>query len=115
MEKIKKYEAFTRAVAAFGEWRTWNRWHHIAYGLIRGVPYVAMERYCNDTPDHWSTMRALLKLGAWPECPAGNGTEAWNAHKVYHEEVSKSVVWVRKPVRVKRVRTEPALPLAEGA
>jgi hypothetical protein len=39
MEKLKKQEAFKRATEAFGEWKTWGRAQHLAYGLIRGVPY----------------------------------------------------------------------------
>lgn len=105
MEKIKKYEAFTRAVAAFGEWRTWNRWQHIAYGLIRGVPYVAMERYCNDIPDPYQIASALFKLGAWPVAE-GAPRPSYEILTAYSQEVAKTVVWVHKPVRVKRVRPE---------
>lgn len=103
MEKLNKYEAFTRAVAAFGAWRTWSRSEHVAYGLIRGVPYSAMERYCNDAPQHYNIASALLKLGAWP-APEGAPRPSYEILTKYTQDVAALVVWVRKPVRVKRER-----------
>lgn len=129
MEILKKYEAFARAVEAFGDWRTWGRNEHIAYGLIRGVPYVSMEKYANDTPFHYGITTSLIKLGAWPEPKVDETARSWwkrlfgkkvadkkalqptyeqvRAHEV---EVMSLVSWVRKPVRGPRMRPvrEPA-------
>lgn len=127
MEKIKKSEAFKRAVAAFGEWRTWTRSQHIAYGLIRGVPYSAMERYANDNVDHFRITSALIALGAWPEPASEETPRSWweriwgkkiaekqslrptyEQVKAHIGEVHTLVVWARKPVREKRVRPQRA-------
>lgn len=45
---IKKFEAFQRAIKAFGPWNTWGRLEHLAYGLVRGVTYARMEATSND-------------------------------------------------------------------
>lgn len=45
---IKKFEAFQRAIKAFGPWNTWGRLEHLAYGIVRGVAYARMERTSND-------------------------------------------------------------------
>ncbi len=131
MEKLKKREAFNRACEAFGDWRGWSRWQHIAYGLIRGVPYSAMERYCNDNPDPYTVTRELVKLGAWPKPEAEETPRSWwerlfgkkavkkviagyadvNAHLA---EVGALVVWVKKPVRVKRERPQRAELVSAG-
>jgi hypothetical protein len=94
MEQLKKHEAFKRAVAAFGEWRAWGRAQHLAYGLIRGVPYVTMERCSNDNP-HYGVATALRKLGAWPD-------GVFTQEQV--REVEALIVWVRKVPRGPRVR-----------
>lgn len=123
MEKLSKKEAFSRAIEAFGPWNTWDRSDHIAYGLIRGVPYVAMEKYSNDNPSHYSITSRLVRLGAWPkpqpeETPRswwrrlfGKKDESQPAPRVSHEnirehvpEVASLVVWVQKPARGPRIR-----------
>jgi len=139
MEKLKKSEAFQRALSVFGDWRTWGRSQHVAYGLIRGVPYVAMEKYANDRPEHTSIASALARLGAWPEPWEAEDNRAWWARifgpkpaetppqipdprklafKQAHDnvrEVEALVVWVQKPVRVKRERpVRSALQAASG-
>lgn len=103
MEILKKYEAFARAVEAFGDWRTWGRNEHIAYGLIRGVPHPSMEKYSNDAPQHYGISAALFKLGAWPQ-PEGAPRPSYDILTAYSQEVAALVVWVRKPVRGPRVR-----------
>lgn len=132
MEKLKRHEAYDRAVAAFGEWRTWNRSEHIAYGLIRGVPYASMERYANDSPSMYSITLSLVRLGAWPEPQLEETPRSWwerlfgkkaaDPTRTAYELVSKRidevqplVKWVRKPVREKRVRPQRAEHVASAA
>lgn len=125
MEKLKKQEAFSRAVETFGPWNTWGRADHIAYGLIRGVSYVVMERYANDNPSHYSITSRLVRLGAWPKPQPEETPRSWwkrlfgkkdesppSRPRVSHEdiqdhvpEVEALVVWVRKPVRGPRIRS----------
>lgn len=109
MEKVKKKEAFKRAIAAFGEWRSWGRAEHLAYGLIRGVPYAVMEKCANDDSHaflgmwgHCSSIRAALhKLGAWPEYAAA---QYISLPKECLDEVKVLVVWTKKVPRGKRMR-----------
>lgn len=125
MEKLKKREAFDRAVQAFGDWRGWSRWQHIAYGLIRGVSYPRMERSSNDWLDHYGITRALMQLGAWPEPVAEETPRSWwerlfskkavdrkaafpsyESIKPRLAEVAALVVWVKKTPRVKKERVQ---------
>ncbi len=110
MEKIKKFEAFQRAQAAFGPWRTWHRSQHVAYGLVRGVPYVSMERCSNDAPPWYSISRALAQLGAWPEVKPPTGSEFFSPPDAVRREVEALVVWVRKTPRGPRVRISKGAP-----
>lgn len=95
MVKLKKYEAFKRAVVAFGHpsEQRWGRAQYLAYGLIRGVPYAVMERCSNDNP-HYGVATALRKLGAWPD---GVSLEQ-------SREVEALIVWVRKVPRGPKMR-----------
>jgi hypothetical protein len=130
MEKLKKQEAFSRAVEAFGDWRTWGRAQHVAYGLIRGVPYVAMEKYANDKPSHYDIARCLIKLGAWPEPKEAEAPRSWWQRlfgkkpdvkvtevgyewvRRHQDEVEGLVTWVQKPPRGRRER--PVRPAQEA-
>jgi hypothetical protein len=119
MEKLKKFEAFNRAQAAFGPWSTWRRSQHVAYGLIRGVPYVSMERCSNDAPP-WGTIAfALAKLGAWPEVVVPANAQPWQVgiglSQAHRDEVARLVVWVRKEPRGPRLRVSKGAPTPPAA
>ena len=107
MEKLKKEEAFARAQAAFGPWREWGRRQHVAYGLIRGVPYVAMERCSNDNPPTYGI--ALAHLGAWPELKPVKD-KPLIVPEAQRQEVKALVVWVHKKPRGKRMRPSRGAP-----
>jgi hypothetical protein len=111
MEKLKKTEAFARATAAFGEWRSWGRAQHLAYGLIRGVPYEAMEKCANDNPHSVRIVWALYQLGAWPEVKVDR---SYLMPEACRKEVEALVVWVRKTPRGPRIRPSRGLPAAVG-
>jgi len=64
---IKKYEAFQRAIKAFGPWATWGRLDHLAYGLVRGVAYARMERTSNDNFCYLSLAERIQQLDGFPE------------------------------------------------
>lgn len=113
MEKLKKTEAFKRALAAFGSWKTWGRAEHLAYGLIRGVPYAAMERCSNDNPHAVNIAWALNKLGAWPAYTKVE--RPWEVPADCRQEAERLVVWVRKTPRGPRVRPTKGIPTAVGA
>ncbi len=107
MIKLNRYEAFERMKAIVGPWSTWQRHHHLAYGLIRGVPYVKMERYCHDNI-LWirhQVSRVLWQLGAWPDDPFRIPEEG--SHKIFYpknensKEVDKEMVWVKPPIKDK--------------
>lgn len=109
MEKLKKSEAFIRATQVFGAWGTWSRWEHLAYGLIRGVPYTAMEKCSNDALDHWNIHKALLRLGAWPvvyqfEKDKPEPKMDWSTQTSLINEIKPLVIWVRKTIRGPRIR-----------
>lgn len=98
---LKRFEAFERAVKAFGPWNTWGRANHLAYGLVRGVPYAAMERTANDNPFAlWPSIQTCLeKLEALP-----SSTNNYEQEKLNRAEVHALVVWVPKPPRERRAR-----------
>lgn len=98
---LKKFEAFERAVKAFGPWNTWSRGHHLAYGLARGVPYSSMERTANDNPHScWPGIYpSLVKLGVLDDVPYGN-----DVRTAQDAEVNALVVWVHKVPRVRAAR-----------
>lgn len=102
MKTMKKSEAFEKMVELFGEWRTWGRAEHIAYGLIRGIPYERMERCSNDNPHATSFEHRLWKLGAWPEHPYPTDTRYPSVPREIRDEASALVKWVKKEPRVKK-------------
>lgn len=106
MITLKKKEAFAAALKAFGPWHTWGRAQHLAYGLIRGVPYEKMERCANDSPFSVMFERSLQKLGAWPEFPF-DPENRWNLpSSVYNKEAYNLISWVRKTPRKKKPSLE---------
>ncbi len=109
MLKMKKYEAFAKMTKLFGAWNTWGRAEHIAYGLVRGVPYAKMERCSNDNPLSVSIESCLWAIGAFPEHPkpADDGRFRSAPREIY-EEVKALVVWVKKEPRVKKDKEEAA-------
>lgn len=119
MEKLKKFEAFSRAQALFGPWRTWHRSQHVAYGLVRGVPYSAMEKCCNDAPPWGSIAFALARLGAWPEVVVPAGAKPWQVPvgltQAHRDEVAALVQWVHKTPRGPRIRVSHGAPPAAVA
>lgn len=103
MLKLKKFEAYARMTKLFGPWSTWGRAHHLAYGLIRGVPYAAMERTANDSPWATSYIEALWKLGGWPEHPYPEDHPAWKpTPPAVTREAAGLVAWVKKEPRVRK-------------
>lgn len=106
MEKLKKYVAFERATKSFGAWSSWTREQNVAYGLVRGVPYVAMERCANDVLSTWDVVKGLIQLGAWSE--VSSDSDIWKidpkARDVLVKEVASLCVWVRKTPRGPRIR-----------
>lgn len=110
MLKLKRSEAFERAVKAFGPWNTWSRGQHIAYGLARGVPYSSMERTANDNPHAIysgpSFEACLVQLGVLENVPFAQ-YEAWRARQ---DELAALVVWVRKEPREHKPRVRPVTP-----
>lgn len=104
MLKLKKKVAFELMVKNYGPWNTWRRVHHLAYGLIRGVAYTRMERWCNDNPHSTSISYVLWKLGAWEENPF-TPDKHWPGWPC-HNEVLSLVQWVRKPVRQRKPKVE---------
>lgn len=115
MEILKRSEAFKRAVSAFGPWNTWSRANHLAYGLIRGVPYSSMERCTNDDPHVWAFWfaKCLRMLGAWPLADEAERQKYPTKEEI--EEVKSLITWVRKPIRVKKSRAETACEASEVA
>ena len=109
MLKMKQYEAFAKMTKMFGPWNTWGRAEHIAYGLVRGVPYARMERCSNDNPLATLVEDRLWALGAFPEHskPAEDGKYRSVPREIY-DEVKALVVWVKKEPRVKRNKDEAA-------
>jgi len=102
MEKLKRKEAFDRAVAAFGPWKSWTRSNHLAYGLIRGVEYARMERCSNDAPPIYDAARSAARLGAWPDFePKPNSWGIFSVPDAYYAEICSAVRWVRKTPRRK--------------
>jgi len=61
----RRSEAFKKACAQFGPYKSWNREQHLAYGLIRGVEYSRMEPCANNKPRHRDIATHLYALGAW--------------------------------------------------
>lgn len=100
MLKLKKKVAFELFVNTFGPWNTWDRGVNLAYGLIRGVEYSRMEKYANDNPYGFNIAFNLWKIGAWEEFPYINGK--YSAPHECRVAVKKLVIWVRKPVKIKR-------------
>lgn len=115
MHTLKRSEAFARAQKVFGPWNTWSRAQHLAYGLIRGVEYSRMEKYCNDNPQATMVEYALWELGAWPENPKPTGGGFHCIPNDLRKEVWSIVVWVHKPVRGPRIRPSRDLPLQDVA
>ncbi len=109
MLKMKRYEAFAKMTKLAGPWNTWGRAEHIAYGLVRGVPYVKMERCSNDNPLAVAVEDRLWSLGAFPDHPKPTADGKYHSipREVY-EEVKALVVWVKKEPRVKRDKDEAA-------
>lgn len=107
MLKLKRKEAFDRAVALFGPWGSWGRAEHVAYGLIRGCEYARMERCANDAPPMLNITRNLGYLGAWADWAPAKGTFALPPPAV-DADVSALVEWVRKTPRPKRQAPEAA-------
>lgn len=64
---IKKFEAFQRAIKAFGPWATWGRLEHLAYGLVRGVAYARMEATSNDAFCYHSLADRIQQLDGFAE------------------------------------------------
>lgn len=102
---LKKFEAFERAVKAFGPWNTWSRGHHLAYGLARGVPYARMERTANDNP--WSCWpgvhRSLVALGVMEDLSAVPYADVRHDDPRRHLDPAV-MVWVHKVPRVRAAR-----------
>ena len=105
MLKMKRYEAFEKMTKQCGPWNTWGRAEHIAYGLVRGVPYARMERCSNDNPNAVTWKHVLWKLGAFEEHPYVEG--GYLPQALYNVEADL-VVWVKKEPRVKRSKDEAA-------
>lgn len=92
MEKLKKKEAFCRAVAAFGEWRTWSRADHIAYGLVRGNGEM-LERYSASLQHHVRAdeARSLARVQRYSSkyargrsaCRLGQETSTWTSYPLF--------------------------------
>lgn len=104
MQTMKKKEAFARALKVFGPWNTWRREHHLAYGLIRGIPYSRMEKCSNDNPLSVSVEYALWALGAWPECPKPTDGKFHGIPIEYRKETWGMIEWVHKTIRGPRIR-----------
>jgi hypothetical protein len=109
MLKLSKKVAFGLMIKHFGPWKTWDRAAHIAYGLIRGVPYSRMERCSNDNPRATMFDYALWKLGAWPDYPYIQVPGRFSSiNREHQQEALSLVVWVKKQPRVKHVEVEAA-------
>ncbi len=104
MIKLNKKVAFKRMVNLCGNWNTWSRNEHIAYGLIRGIDYERMEKYANDCPCHSSIARILWKLNIWEEYPyVEDNTGIFKSAPIRcYEEVHMLVRWNRKPICIKK-------------
>ena len=107
MLKMRKYEAFEKMTKLCGPWNTWGRAEHIAYGLIRGIPYEKMERTANDNPHAVEFSGVLWKIGAWPENPC-DGRGSWLLPRELRDECNKLVIWVKKVPRIKHDEVESA-------
>jgi hypothetical protein len=111
MQTMKKKEAFARALKVFGPWNTWRRDQHLAYGLIRGIPYSRMEKCANDNPLATMVEYKLWALGAWPENPKPTDGKFHCLPNEYRKEVCALIEWVHKPVRGPRIRPSNRLPV----
>lgn len=98
MLKLKKIDAFKLACDKFGPWESWGRSEHLAYGIMRGIPYSSMEKYANDNPHACNGVAMnLWKLEIFKEeYPLEN--MKWEFCRKVEKEIA---VWVRKPIRVK--------------
>lgn len=106
MNTLKKRDAYRFMVENYGPWKTWGRFQHLAYGLMRGVAYERMERYANDNPlSDCELWYALWKAGCFEEFPYVAGTRSWNTPHETYMYVRSIVTWVKKPVRA---RVEPS-------
>ncbi len=105
MLKMKKYEAFAKMTKLCGPWNMWGRAEHIAYGLVRGVPYERMESSANDNPHAVMYIDVLWKVGAWSEHPAPEGNGFRSPPNVCYQEAITLVKWIKKTPRLKNVET----------
>ncbi len=109
MKTLKRKEAYEFMVKNYGPWVSWGRFQHLAYGLMRGVPYAKMERCANDNPlsdcDLWF---AVWKAGCFDDLPYVEGTKSWNVPWEARKRVVERVVWIKKTPRVKNVITTEA-------
>lgn len=109
MLKMKRYEAFAKMTKMAGPWNTWGRAEHLAYGLVRDVPYARMERCANDNPLAVAVEKRLWELGAFPEHPKSSEDGKYHCvPREIYDEVKTLVVWVKKTPRVKREKVEAA-------
>ena len=102
MIKMNRSEAFSRLTALYGKWNTWDRSIHLAYGLLRGVPYAKMEASANDNPHATLFEYVMWRVGAWPDHPH-IATDGYRRaiDRTLKQEAESLVVWVKKTPRVK--------------
>ena len=117
MERLKKREAFERAVKAFGPWRSWGRAQHVAYGIARGTSYARMEKCSNDIPPWYAIALSLALLGVWPEVKVETNKPrwAWMVPAETAREVEAVIPWTKKVPRGPRPRPVRATPPAAVA
>jgi len=74
--RLTRRAAFALATAK-KPWKQWNRADHIAYALIRGVPFSKIERVSNDKPPYLAVTELLAEWGAWSSAAIPAVKNSW--------------------------------------
>jgi hypothetical protein len=101
---MKRKNAFELMLKNFGPWKTWGRVQHLAYGLLRGVPYSKMERCSNDNPPEYLVGRLLYEIGAFEQFPPPKKEPGkyYSTPGEINKFMHTLIVWVKKQPRTKK-------------
>lgn len=104
MNFLKKKEAFKLMIELFGPWKTWERHHHVAYGLIRQVPYRKMEKYSETKLTPYYVAWCLMLLGAFPDYLDKKWKEVkiWNTPRELSKQVEPLIPWLKGPTKAEK-------------
>ncbi len=110
MKTMKKTAAFKLMTEMFGQWNTWGRAEHLAYGLLRGVEHSRMEKCSNDNPPVYDVACKLWELDAFEDhsAPKKEPGRFRSPPREVYNHVKTLIVWTKKVPRVKKVADEAA-------